>query len=74
MATQVNRKSAPPRKTAAKPTEVAATPRPGRGLVDAPGKHHRKPTANEPLDPRMGETRGKQMGQKGAKSGMRGGR
>ena len=48
--------------------------RPSRGPVDAAGKRHRKPLPDEPIDKRMGEPRGKQMGQKGVKSGMRGGR
>jgi hypothetical protein len=45
-----------------------------RGPVDAPGKRHRKPLPHEPIDKRMGEPTGKQMGQKGAKTGRRGGR
>jgi len=47
---------------------------PGRGPVDAPGKRHRKPQPKEPIDKRMGEPRGKQMGQKSVKNGPRGGR
>ena len=58
---------------AAKQTATSAT-RPSRGPVDAPGKRHRKPLPQEPIDKHMGEPRGKQMGQKGVKSGMRGGR
>jgi len=49
-------------------------PRPGRGPVDAPGKRHRKPQPREPIDKRMGEPRGKQMGQKSVKAGWRSGR
>jgi len=45
-----------------------------RGLVDAPGKRRRKPGRQEPIDERMGEPRGKQMGQKSVKAGWRGGR
>jgi hypothetical protein len=45
-----------------------------RGPVDAPGKRHRRPLPQEKLDKRMGEPRGKQMGQKNAKTGRRGGR
>jgi hypothetical protein len=45
-----------------------------RGPVDAPGKHHRKPLPQEPINRRMGEPRGKQMGQKTVKSGWRSGR
>jgi hypothetical protein len=61
------------RNTASKPP---AAPAPGgsRGPVDAPGKRHRKPVPDEWIDKRMGEPRGKQMGQKSAKSGKRGGR
>jgi hypothetical protein len=45
-----------------------------RGLVDAPGKRHRKPPPQESIDKRMGEPTGKQMGQKSFKLGMRRGR
>ncbi len=50
----------------------AATPKPDRGPVDAPGKRHRKPPPQERLTPamkRMGEPTGKQMGQKNFKMG-----
>ena len=47
---------------------------PSRGPVDAPGKRHRKPLPDEPIDKRMGEPRGKQMGQKSVKTGWRSGR
>jgi hypothetical protein len=40
----------------------------GRGPVDAPGKHHRIPPPQEPINKRMGEPRGKQMGQKNVKT------
>jgi len=53
---------------------VKQTTRPSRGPVDAPGKRHRKPTPQEPIDKHMGEARGKQMGQKSVKTGRRGGR
>lgn len=56
-----------------KQTATSAT-RHSRGLVDAPGKRHRKPLPQEPIDKRMGEPRGKQMGQKSVKTGRRGGR
>ena len=46
----------------------------GRGPVDAPGKRHRKPLPQEPIDKRLGEPRGKQMGQKSVKTGWRSGR
>ena len=46
---------------------TAATRR-SRGPVDAPGKRHRKPPPQEPIDKRMGEPRGKQMGQKNVKT------
>jgi hypothetical protein len=55
----------------AKQTAPAAT-RLSRGPVDAPGKRHRKPPPQEPIDKRMGEARGKQMGQKSVKTGRRG--
>ena len=58
---------------AAKQKATSAT-RLSRGPVDAPGKRHRKPLPQEPMDKRLGETRGKQMGQKSAKSGWRSGR
>lgn len=57
----------------AKQTATSAT-HVSRGPVDAPGKHHRKPPPQEPIDKRMGEPRGKQMGQKSLKTGWRGGR
>jgi hypothetical protein len=62
-----------PRNTAAKQTAISAT-RVSRGPVDAPGKRHRKPLPQEPIDKRLGEPRGKQMGQKNYKTGRRGGR
>jgi len=40
----------------------------------APGKRHRKPVPNEPIDKHMGERTGKQMGQKSDKNNPRGGR
>ena len=58
---------------AAKQTATSAT-RLSRRPVDAPGKRHRKPLPQEPIDKRMGELRGKQMGQKGMKAGWRSGR
>lgn len=71
---EMNRKFAVKRKTAAaKQTAIPATRR-SRGPVDAPGKRHRKPPPQEAIDKRMGEPRGKQMGQKSKKTGMRGGR
>jgi hypothetical protein len=62
-----------PRSTAAKQTAISATTRVSRGPVDAPGKRHRKPLPQEPIDKRLGEPRGKQMGQKNVRSGRRGG-
>jgi hypothetical protein len=53
---------------------ATASTRRGRGPVDAPGKRHRKPPPQEPIDTRMGEPRGKQMGQKSVKAGRRAGR
>jgi len=69
---RLNRTRPIPRTTAAKQTATPAT-RVGRGPVDAPGKRHRKPLPPEALDKRLGEPRGKQMGQKTAKHGRRGG-
>ena len=45
-----------------------------RGPVDAPGKRHRKPTSQEPIDRMMGEPMGKKMGRKSAKLGTLRGR
>ena len=70
---RLNRKSPLPRKTATKQTTTSAV-RVSRGPVDAPGKRHRKPLPQEPIDKRMGEPRGKQSGQKNAKTGRRSGR
>jgi hypothetical protein len=61
------------RNTTAKGTAISAPPR-SRGPVDAPGKRHRKPLPPERIDGQMGEPKGKQMGQKSAKTGRRGGR
>jgi len=58
---------------AAKSTATSPT-RQGRGPVDAPGKRHRMPPPQEPIDTRMGEPRGKHMGQKSVKAGWRTGR
>jgi hypothetical protein len=69
---RLNRKS-PITPNAVKKTATSAT-RVSRGPVDAPGKRHRKPLPQEPMDKRMGEPRGKQMGQKNAKRAHRGGR
>jgi hypothetical protein len=71
---RLNRNKSPvTRNTAAKQTATSAA-RVSRGLVDAPGKRHRKPLPQEPIDKRMGELRGKQMGRKNAKRADRGGR
>jgi hypothetical protein len=70
---RLNRKSPVTRKTAATQTAPSVT-RVSRGPVDAPGKRHRKPLPQEPISKRMGESRGKQMGQKNVKRGDRGGR
>ena len=59
----------------AKPAESATLAvKPSRGLVDAPGKRHRKPPPQERLDKRMGEPVGKQMGQKSFQVGKSRGR
>jgi hypothetical protein len=70
---RLNRTSPVTRNTAAKQPATSAT-RVSRGPVDAPGKRHRKPPPQEPIGERMGEPRGKQMGQKNAKRADRGGR
>ena len=69
---QVNRVATVERPAGATP--AVTTARPSRGLVDAPGKRHRKPPPQEQIDKRMGEATGKQMGQKNVKNGMRRGR
>jgi hypothetical protein len=69
---RLNRTRPMPRKTVAKQTAPSAT-RASRGPVDAPGKRHRTPLPPEALDKRLGEPRGKQMGQKNVKRGRRGG-
>jgi hypothetical protein len=69
----VNRENALQRNATAKRASIAA-PRRSRGPVDAPGKRHRKPLSPERIDRQMGEPTGKQMGQKSAKTGRRGGR
>lgn len=63
---QVKRASQKARDAAKAP--AATTARPSRGAVDAPGKRHRKPPPQEPLDKRMGEPMGRKMGQKGPKN------
>jgi hypothetical protein len=69
------RKAAQKRQSPAAVKLTAAAPsRPSRGPVDAPGKRHRQPLPGEPIDRRLGEPRGKQMGQKSVKSGWRSGR
>ena len=59
---------------AVKKSKAAASPSKGRsgGVVDAPGKRHRKPPPQELFDPRLGEPMGKQMGQKSLKRRGRG--
>lgn len=78
---QVNRAGAAVRKSAAaagtakkSKAKAAAKPSKGRsgGVVDAPGKRHRKPPPQELFDPRLGEPMGKQMGQKSLKRRGRG--
>ena len=61
------------RKSKAKPAAKSGKGRSG-GVVDAPGKRHRKPPPEELFDPRLGEPMGKQMGQKSLKNRMRSGR
>jgi hypothetical protein len=69
----VQRERTAQRKTAAKET-APAPPRLSRGPVDAPGKRHRKPLPQKPIDKLLGEPRGKQMGQKSSKTGRQGSR
>jgi len=69
----LNREDVLQRNTTAKRTAISASRR-SRGPVDAPGKRHRKPLPPERMDRQLGEPRGKQMGQKSAKTGRRGGR
>lgn len=57
----------PAKKSSAKKAKKAAAPKSkGRsgGVVDAPGKRHRKPPPEELFDKRLGEPMGQQMGQK----------
>lgn len=76
---QVNRSAAAargsvapaPKKAKAKSAAKASKGRSG-GVVDAPGKRHRKPPPQELFDPRLGEPMGKQMGQKSLKRRGRG--
>jgi len=70
---RVNRTRPLPRSTLAKQTATSDA-RVSRGRVDAPGKSHRKPLPQESTDKRLGESRGKQVGQKNNKTGRRGGR
>ena len=80
---QVNRASEEARKAAARQMPKAtatpaakkskATGRSG-GVVDAPGKRHRKPPPQESINKRMGESVGKQAGQKQFKVASRRGR
>ena len=56
-----------------KSAKSKAAAKPGRGPVDAPGKRHRKPAANEPIGKHLGEARGRQMGQKTVKNARRSG-
>jgi hypothetical protein len=80
---QVNRAGAAVAKTVAKARPTAkkskaksATATKGRsgGVVDAPGKRHRKPPPQESIDKRMGEPKGKRAGQKQFKVGKSRGR
>ena len=69
------RKAAQKRQSHRAPAPTATAPsRVSRGPVDAPGKRHRKPLPPEPIDTRMGEPTGKQMGQKSVKRAWRSGR
>ena len=70
---RLDRKSPTTGNIAAKQTATSAA-RVSRGPVDAPGKRHRKGPPQERIDKRMGDPRGKQMGQKNVKRADRGGR
>ena len=70
---EVNGEGSSERSRAARPSGLAPARR-SRGPVDAAGKRHRKPPPQEPISKRMGEPRGKQMGQKTSKNERRGGR
>jgi hypothetical protein len=70
---QVNLEGTLQKQTAATQPALSVT-RLNRGPVDAPGKRHRKPLPEQSIDKHMGEPRGKQTGQKSAKTGRRGGR
>ncbi len=66
-----------PKKASAKKAKKAkksASQRKARsgGVVDAPGKRHRRPPPDELFDKRLGEPMGKQMGQKHLKRRPRG--
>lgn len=82
---RVNRSGAAVRKSAAKlmsrakskgkaATKSAKAKGRSGGAVDAPGKRHRKPPPQESIDKRMGEPRGKKVGQKQFKVGKSRGR
>ena len=62
-----------PAKSSAPP---AARPAKGRsgGTVDAPGKRHRKPPPQQSINKKMGESRGKNAGQKQFRAGKSRGR
>ena len=70
---RLNRKSPVTRNTAAKQTATSAT-RVSRGPVDAPREASSETSSSRANKQRMGEPRGKQMGQKNAKRADRGGR
>jgi hypothetical protein len=79
----VNDASAAARQSVAKamaaeksPAQPAARPAKGRsgGTVDAPGKRHRKPPPQQSINKNMGESRGKNAGQKQFRVGKSRGR
>lgn len=65
-----------PKAKATKAKKAAASPAKSKGrsggVVDAPGKRHRKPPPEELFDKRLGVPMGKQMGQKNLKRRPRG--
>ena len=65
---QLNAKGQSQPKASVSPAAGSAAPR-ARGPVDAPGKRHRKPPPQEPIDKRMGKAQGDRVTEKGLKTG-----
>jgi hypothetical protein len=67
-------KKAPAKRKATKPsvaTATATTARPSRGLVDAPGKRHRKPPPQARTEKHMTDPKVRVIGNPGLKTGRR---